>query len=330
MNKILLVILMTALGVIALDAQAHRFAPSLLRINETDTDQYRVLWKTPQKAASATPLQPLLPDNCVGASAEQPEFEGTGVVVVWNVECSGGIIGKDLSVSGLAENRASIMAMIELADGRVLQATLSENEPRFTVPERASRGAVFTQYLVIGMEHILGGLDHLLFVLGLLVLVGTGAKLLWTVTAFTLGHSVTLSLAALGYISFPVALIEFAIAFSIFVVALEIVPEKRTREGLIQSHPWWLASGFGLLHGMGFAGALTEIGLPAGEVPMALFSFNVGIEIGQIAFLLTVVILWKLCERVVTDISSRLQWAPAYILGSLSVMWCFERMVEAL
>ncbi len=330
MNKWFSLCLFLGAGFVSVSAEAHRFAPSLLRINETAPEQYRVLWKTPQKAASSTPLQPLLPENCRGASAEQPEFEGTGVVVVWNVECEGGLIGQEISVGGLAENRASIMAMVELSDGRVLQATLSESDPRFTISEKASRSAVFGQYLLIGFEHILGGLDHLLFVLGLLVLVGTGSRLFWTVTAFTLGHSVTLSLASLGYISFPVAIIEFAIAFSIYVVALEIVPERRKGDGLIQSHPWWLASGFGLLHGMGFAGALTEIGLPMGEVPMALFSFNVGIEVGQIAFLVVVIILWRLCERLITGVSDRLQWAPAYILGSLSVMWCFERLVEAL
>lgn len=309
---------------------AHRFAPSLLRINETAENSFRVLWKTPQKSASNVPLRPILPENCDTQAQSPPQFEGTGVLVVWNIQCEGGLIGKQLGASGLADNRASVMVMLELADGRVLQTSLSESEPSYVVPDKASRLAVFKQYLVIGAEHILSGLDHLLFVLGLLLLVGIGSRLLWTVTAFTLGHSVTLSLAALGYITFPVGLIEFAIAVSIFVVALELVPGPQRQDDLIHRHPWWLASGFGLLHGMGFAGALTDIGLPSGEVPMALFSFNVGIEIGQILFLLAVIVVWRLSEKLLAGFSHRLRWAPAYVLGSLSAMWCIERLLDAL
>ena len=125
MKRLYLVTAMLVLGLVTIQAQAHRFAPSLFRINETGTEQYRVLWKTPQKAASAVPLRPVLPESCAGESAGAPEFEGTGVVVVWNVRCEGGLVGRTVGVTGLAENRASVMAMIELADGRLLQASLS-------------------------------------------------------------------------------------------------------------------------------------------------------------------------------------------------------------
>ncbi|MFT5481571.1 MAG: hydrogenase/urease accessory protein HupE [Halieaceae bacterium] len=324
----LLLFLVTVM--VAESSFAHRFAPSLLRINETAENSYRVLWKTSQKSASNVPLRPILPESCEAETQAPPQFEGTGVLVVWNIQCEGGLIGKELGVSGLADNRASVMVMLELADGRVLQTSLNEGAPKFVVPDKASRFGVFKQYLVIGVEHILSGLDHLLFVLGLLLLVGMGSRLLWTVSAFTIGHSFTLSLAALGYISFPVGLIEFAIAVSIFVVALELVPGPKRQEDLIHRHPWWLASGFGLLHGMGFAGALTEIGLPSGEVPMALFSFNVGIEIGQIVFLMAAIVVWRLSEKLLSGVSQRLQWAPAYVLGSLSVMWCIQRLLDAL
>jgi hydrogenase/urease accessory protein HupE len=326
----ILVLMFTGLF-IAPQSDAHRFAPSLLRIAETSADEYRVLWKTPQKAASNTRLDPVLPESCIGVAESAPQLQGTGVLVVWNVSCSKSLIGDTIKVTGLAENRASVMVMVELSDGRVFQTTLSEGKSEFLVPERPSTWEVFNQYLAIGVEHILSGLDHLLFVLGLLLLVGTGRRLFWTVTAFTLGHSVTLSLAVLGYLSFPVAVIEFAIALSIFVIALQLVPAKKSSGGLIGRHPWWLAAGFGLLHGMGFAGALTEIGLPPGEVPMALFSFNVGIEVGQILFLLAVIGVWRLGEGLIANsMQKRLHWAPAYLLGGLSSMWCIERLLEAL
>ena len=184
------------------------------------------------------------------------------------------------------------------------------------------------EYTWLGMEHIWGGIDHLLFVFGLLLLVGGGKRLVWTITAFTLGHSVTLSLVTLGYFDYPVALVEFAIALSIFVLALELA--RREGAGMFRRYPWWLAGGFGLLHGMGFAGALAEVGLPQTELPLALLFFNIGIELGQLAFIFALLGLWLLVRRFVARWEPQLLPVPVYVLGSLSAMWCIERGLEVL
>ena len=200
-----------------------------------------------------------------------------------------------------------------------------------------------TEYSVLGAEHIWSGIDHLMFVFGLLLLVGGGTRLLWTITAFTVGHSITLVLVTLGFLEYPVSLIEFAIALSIFVLALELARKEQAdpsyRLSLFKRHPWWLAGGFGLLHGMGFAGALAEIGLPQSNAPLALLFFNVGIEVGQIAFVVLVFGAWLLFKTVLASAvfaeriairQERLLPIPVYLLGGLSVMWCIERGFEVL
>jgi len=185
---------------------------------------------------------------------------------------------------------------------------------------------VMTEYSVLGMEHIWSGIDHLMFVFGLLLLVGGGARLLWTITAFTLGHSITLSLVTLGYFDYPVALVEFTIALSIFILALQLA--RQDELGVFRRYPWWLAGGFGLLHGMGFAGALAEAGLPQDNVPLALLFFNVGIELGQILFIFAVLGLWYLFRKVIAPWQEKLMPVPVYLLGGLSAMWCIERAME--
>jgi len=227
------------------------------------------------------------------------------------------------------------MVMLSLRDGRHYQSVLNAETQEYLVPTAPNQTKVMTEYPLLGIEHIWGGLDHLMFVFGLLLLVGGGSRLLWTITAFTVGHSITLALVTLGFLDYPVSLIEFAIALSIFVLALELTrkePDDRfeNMSSLFKRHPWWLAGGFGLLHGMGFAGALAEIGLPQDNVPLALFFFNIGIELGQIAFILAAIGFWWLIKRMlisrqVTINQERLLPIPVYVLGALSAMWSIER-----
>lgn len=323
-------------------ASAHRFAPSLLEAEEITPQTYRIVWKTPAQATSATPLQPVFPDACELDGESLTVQEGTGLVSTLTLNCealgSTGLVGQSIGVSGLAENQTTAMVMLSLQDGRHYQSTLTVEEPDYLVPHSPSIGAVLVDYSWLGMEHIWGGLDHLLFVTGLLLLVGGGMRLLWTITAFTVGHSITLIAVTLGAIEYPVSLIEFIIALSIFVVALELSRtigqnaderEDGTR-GLIRRHPWWLAGGFGLLHGMGFAGALTEIGLPQDNIPLALLSFNVGIEVGQVIFVAALLAAWRVIGRITNVNVDRFAPLPIYVLGALSAMWCVERSIEVL
>jgi hypothetical protein len=313
-------------------AHAHRFAPSLLKVNEIADQQYNMVWKTPAQGTSSVPLRPVWPDSCEVKNASPPQMEGTGKVSSWQLHCRGlgedGLVGETLGVAGLGANQASAMVMVSLLDGRQYQQVLNAEQPEFVVPLESSAGDVMSDYSLLGIEHIWGGIDHLLFVFGLLLLVGGGTRLLWTITAFTVGHSITLALVTLGYFDYPVALVEFTIALSIFVLAVELTRVKK--HDMLWRNPWWLAAGFGLLHGMGFAGALAETGLPQDNLPLALLFFNVGIEIGQIAFILMVLALWMLVRRPLASWQDRLLPIPVYILGALSAMWCIERGLEAL
>ena len=313
-------------------AHAHRFAPSLLKVSEIGPDQYHMVWKTPAQGTSNVPLRPEWPSSCEVRNASPPQLEGTGKVSSWQLHCTDlgedGLVGDTLGISGLGANQASAMVMVALLDGRQYQEVLNAEQPEFVIPAQSSAGEVMSDYSLLGMEHIWGGIDHLLFVFGLLLLVGGGTRLLWTITAFTVGHSITLSLVTLGFFDYPVALVEFAIALSIFVLAVELT--RTSRHDVLWRNPWWLAGGFGLLHGMGFAGALAETGLPQDNVPLALLFFNVGIEIGQIAFIAVVLALWYLLRRPLATWQDRLLPVPVYILGALSAMWCIERGLEAL
>jgi hypothetical protein len=311
---------------------AHRFAPSLLKVNETAAQQYNVVWKTPAQGVSNVPLQPIWPDSCEVLNASAPQLEDTGVVTSWQLQCSNlgddGLVGDTLGVSGLGVNQASAMLMVSLLDGRQYQQVLNTEQSEFLIPEEPTAGDVMGDYTWLGMEHIWGGFDHLLFVFGLLLLVGGGSRLLWTITAFTVGHSITLSLVTLGFFDYPVALVEFAIALSIFVLAVELT--RTEKHDALWRNPWWLAGGFGLLHGMGFAGALAETGLPQDNVPLALLFFNVGIELGQITFIFLVLAIWYVIRKPLNPWRDRLLPVPIYVLGSLSAMWCIERGWAAL
>lgn len=313
-------------------AQAHRFAPSLLKVTEIGDQHYAMVWKTPAQGTSNVPLQPLWPESCEITQSNPPQIEGTGKVSSWQMRCTelgaDGLVGETLGVKGLPENQASALVMVSLLDGRNYQQVLNAEQPDFVIPAESSAGEVMSDYTWLGMEHIWGGLDHLLFVFGLLLLVGGGTRLLWTITAFTVGHSITLSLVTLGFFDYPVALVEFAIALSIFVLAVELT--RSSKHDILWRNPWWLAGGFGLLHGMGFAGALAETGLPQDNVPLALLFFNVGIEVGQIAFILVILGIWYLLRKPLAPWQERLLPVPIYVLGSLSAMWCIERGMEVL
>ena len=332
MNKLRQLALL-ALGLFLVQAaEAHRFAPSLLKVTEIADQQYAVVWKTPAQGTSSTPLRPLWPDSCEITNSSPPQMEGTGRVDSWQMRCDqlgeDGLVGETLGVDGLGPNQASALVMVSLLDGRNYQQVLDAGQTQFVIPAESSAGEVAGDYSLLGMEHIWGGMDHLLFVFGLLLLVGGGTRLLWTITAFTVGHSITLSLVTLGFFDFPVGLVEFAIALSIFVLAVELT--RIRKHDMLWRNPWWLAGGFGLLHGMGFAGALAETGLPQDNLPLALLFFNVGIEVGQIAFILAVLAIWYLVRKPLAPWQDRLMPVPVYVLGSLSAMWCIERGLEVL
>ena len=311
-------------------ARGHAFAPSLLEVRETTSGHALVRWKQPAVRVSGSSLVPVMSESCRARGEPQTRVEDTGVVASWEIDCVSGLVGQTIRVEGIAASQANVLLRLVLADGRSVRHVLTADEPGFVVPEREGALDVMAGYGRLGVEHILTGFDHLLFVLGLVLLVGGGRRLLWTVTAFTLGHSVTLALAILGFVRVPQQPIEAGIAFSIYVLAVELVPHESRKPTLLERAPWLVAGLFGLLHGLGFAGALAQVGLPQGEIPLALFSFNVGIEAGQLVFVGMVLVAWAAVRALPVRWPSLAVYLPAYAMGTLAAFWFFQRLVASL
>jgi hydrogenase/urease accessory protein HupE len=255
--------------------------------------------------------------------------DGASASLRWTAACgSGGLVGETLRVEGLDGSGIDVIVRVELADGLRIQKVLSRGAAAFTVPERAQRLGVVADFGALGVQHIATGLDHLLFVFGLLLWVRGRRRLVATITAFTVGHSVTLSLAVLGVVAFPARWIEVAIAGSLLVLAAELARPASSAPSSMGRRPWALALAFGLLHGFGFAGALAEAGLPVGEIPLALFAFNAGIEVGQLVFVAGFLLLRPMVERLAVGGPAWLARAPVYAMGSLAAYWCLERGAE--
>jgi len=307
-------------------AGAHQFAPALLQLVEVSPERVEVLWKEPAVRVVGSRLRPVLPGECAGIGRPHVEREGTGVVARWALDCPGGLVGKTLSVEGIPSSRADVLLRVALRDGRVDQQVLNGDASRHVVPPAPGWTAVAATYFGLGVGHILLGVDHLLFVLGLLLLVRGLRSMVQTLTAFTVAHSLTLALATLGVVAVPPRPVEVAIALSILFLALEVLRVREGRSSITRRNPWAVAFGFGLLHGLGFAGALTEIGLPAGEIPLALLFFNIGIEAGQLLFVvLFVLVRWSLRQL-------QLGWpgpahlVPPYLIGGIAAYWVLERI----
>ena len=305
---------------------AHPLAPCVLEMRETAGGQAEVGWKTPLPRPRGAELAPVLPTRCRTVSAPTVTQEGGGVWTRWTVDCgSGGLVGERIGVTGPGSVALGAIVRVTLADGRLVQGVASPGKLLLTVPPRPRALDVMRDYARLGVAHILTGPDHLLFVFGLVLLAGTTRRLLATVSAFTLGHSITLTLAALGFVDVPSGPIEVAIAASVLALAVELArPPGPT---LIRRRPWLMAGAFGLLHGLGFAAALREAGLLAGEIPLALFSFNLGIEAGQVGFVLGVLALRRSVGTLIERLPGWLERVPVYAMGSLAGYWWLDRLI---
>jgi hydrogenase/urease accessory protein HupE len=301
-------------------------APALLELREIGDGRVEVHWKTSRFRASGADLRPEFPNRCVRVGEVITTDEPSSRHERWTLDCgSDGLVGETVGVVGLAENRIDALLRIEFANGRPFRSVLRARSPRVVVPEKAETADVISAYARMGIEHILSGPDHLLFVFGLVLLASGLRQLLVTITAFTLAHSATLSLAALGIVQFPTGPIEVLIAASVLALAVELA--RRQSGGALAPVrlPWLMAGGFGLLHGFGFAGALAEAGLPHGEIPLALFAFNLGIELGQLAFVVIVLAGLRLLGPLLQRLPAWTARVPIYGMGSLAAFWCFDR-----
>jgi hydrogenase/urease accessory protein HupE len=328
--RTLLGLALAIIALIAAPAQAHDARPLAITITEQADGEYLTTMRVPPTVAGDN--LPVLewPLACMAL----PD-EGAGLQAVFSVRqavrCEGGIAGKQLTVSYPIYNPSlPTLFRLESADGSVVTQLLRPNEPEWVVPVEPSLLQVAGDYLRLGVEHIWSGIDHLLFVAGLLLLAGSIRRVLLAVTGFTIAHSITLSLAALDLVHLPIAPVEAAIALSILFLAREIVSPHPA--GLAIRHPILVSSSFGLLHGFGFASVLQEIGLPTGELATGLLSFNIGVEIGQILFILAALALFwivrkalKLEHTLSFEIEGRPRRIAGYALGIPAAFWFVER-----
>jgi hydrogenase/urease accessory protein HupE len=331
MRRILSIILLVALifTALAINANAHRLQPAYLEVNEQSAGKFSILWKRPFVAGRPMNISPQLPAGCSNITEPAVQTLASGAVERWLVDCGkSGMINETIVIGGLSATQTDTLLRIQLIDRSMHTTVLRPDSPSFLVPEKASRSEVAGSYLLLGIEHILGGFDHLLFVLGLLLIVRSTRLLIKTITAFTLAHSVTLAMAALGFVHVPQAPVESVIALSIIFLASELAKQHRGETGLTTKAPWLVALTFGLLHGFGFAGALTEVGLPQSDIPLALLFFNVGVEVGQLMFVSGVLVVTWMINKMKFRWPVWVEHAPAYAIGSLAAFWFIQRTVS--
>jgi hydrogenase/urease accessory protein HupE len=313
--------------------RADEFKPAYLQLTQVNAADWDVLWKLPALDED-TPLKltPVFAPGIVAVGEKHRNFANGAVVQRWRIRAEGGLAGRAIEFPDLAVQRIEVLVRIVRLDGTSQLARPKPSQPRFVPTDSPGGFEVARTYTLLGIHHILTGIDHLLFVLSLLLLVGITRRLIWTVTAFTLAHSITLALATLGLIHVPGPPVEALIALSIVFVAAEVIQARRGRAGLSKRYPWIIAFGFGLLHGLGFAGALAEVGLPPQSIPIALLFFNIGVEIGQLIFIAIVMA----AIAVGRWLQARLQWTmpqwlwrvPPYAIGGIASYWVFQRVAS--
>lgn len=314
-------------------ARAHAFNPALLEFTETAPGRFDVLWKRPTRGEQAPNLSVVVPAHCRTEGARTRALAAESLVERWSIDCStAGLSGHEIAVEGPALERVEVVTRITLDASGTVGTVLRGGTHAFRVPEPHAGPPAAAAYLGLGVEHILHGLDHLLFVLGLTLLVRGRRRLFATVTAFTVGHSVTLALVATETLVLPSRPVESVIALSILLLAVELAQRRRREQGMHRSspslserYPWSVAAGFGLVHGAGFAGALAEVGLPPDEIPQALLLFNVGIEAGQILFVCVVLGLLALSKRVAPNRHATAIASLDLPIGGLAMFWLLER-----
>jgi len=317
---------------VALPVLADEFRPAYLQLRQVDATGYEVLWKVPARDETTTlSVVPIFPASARALTPVHSSYAAGTAVQRWRVEVDGGLADKAIAFSNLSAARIDVLVRLERADGSVQLGRVLPLDPRFVVTASPDAFEVVQTYTVLGIEHILTGFDHLLFVLALVILVKGVRRLIATVTAFTVAHSLTLVAATLGWVHVPGPPVEAAIALSIMFVAAEIVHSRQGMNGLTERFPWIVAFTFGLLHGFGFASALSEVGLPQTAIPVALLFFNVGVEIGQllfIAFVFAAIALARQALRRFAMPQPAWSWRVSpYAIGSVAAFWAIQRIV---
>jgi hydrogenase/urease accessory protein HupE len=307
-------------------AHAHTSLPGYLVLQETSAGSFDLVWKVPTAEGPPPAIYPVFPPACTIAKPLVAEQAPGAIVERGTLQCgANGLDGAAIAILGLNVTILDVLVRITFSDGSSVQHMLKPLETSFVVHKDGKNRVDAWGYFTLGVGHILYGVDHLLCVLGLLLIVPGFASLLRTITAFTIAHTITLGLAVFGVVHIAPTPVEAVIALSIVFLAVELAQHHRGKEGLTYRQPWIVAFAFGLLHGFGFAGTLSKLGIPAGDIPQSLLFFNVGVEAGQLAFV-AVFLVFVYSLR-----SLEIRWpawtlrVPAYAMGSLASFWFLQR-----
>ncbi len=304
----------------ALSSHAHEVRPAFLNLTETSANEFTVLWKQPVIDGKRLKITPIFPLGCT-ASASQLSRKSNTVTERWTINCA--LRDGELRLEGLERTLTDVFTEINYIDDTSLTALVKPEEP-VLILGRAQTSAA-KHYLWIGVEHIIYGWDHLLFVIGLTLLVAR-RQILGVATAFTLAHSITLALAALGGLNLPSRPVEILIAASIVLLAIEVLYKAKGRPSLGARKPYLISFLIGLIHGCGFAGALSEIGLPKGTEVLALFLFNIGVELGQFAIILLILVALFFIGKAGLKYLRKTEYVVSYILAAIAMFWVIERL----
>ena len=313
LSKFIVITLGLSLGLLLL---AHEMNPARLSLEEGDDGAYSGLWMFPINAVGL-PAEVSFTD-CQEENRNLPEVQGKYLVSNIEIKCNETLKGKEIAFKGLTRLTDALVS-VEFSDQTTFEGLATINSPKFDIPDEVS--IYPTSYFWLGIEHLLSGIDHMLFVFGLLFLVSGALNLIKTITAFTLAHSITLALSVLDIVRVPQASTEAFIALTIIYLALEVGDEEQ-----YESTPWLIAFGFGLLHGLGFAGALTEIGINNENLLLSLLFFNIGIEAGQLLVLplFGIVIYLLKTEKIKIEVNA----FASYFIGGLGTYWLIERVIS--
>jgi len=321
-----------ALGIIlllmvSLPLWADEVRPAYLQLTEVQPNVFSVLWKVPARSDNQRlALNVSFDAEHTTLGSPMEGFVGGYYLRNWQASFANGLPRLKITIEGLEQTSTEVLLRVEYQDGISLTHRFGSAAPEYVVPEKPTLLQTAYSYLTMGIEHILLGFDHLLFVLALLLLIDNTRKLILTITFFTIAHSITLTLATLQIIHIPVPPVEAMIALSIVFVASEIVRTQHGHVGITYRKPWVVSFSFGLLHGLGFAAALGAIGLPQNAIPTALVLFNVGVEIGQLLFIASVLAVISLLKRIHWQAGQGWQRLPPYAIGSLASFWVIERV----
>ncbi len=315
--------------------EGHEFDPGFLSLTESADGVFEVQWKVSIAGGLYEALVPRLPAECELNQQLRTYVVLDAQIQNTDLSCTNGLANLTIAIGGLPATMTDVLLRVDYLNGTSFIRRLTPSNPSTVIPEQPSSWDVIGTYTILGIEHILIGIDHLLFVLALLLLIRGVRRLVLTVTAFTVAHSVTLAATTLGWISVPSAPVESTIALSILFLATQLGRTHQSAVGtanagtqtadLTARFPWIVAFSFGLLHGFGFAGALAEVGLPETAIPIALLFFNVGVEIGQLLFIAVVLSLGWVIRWAAISIPPWWSRAVAYGIGSLAAFWVFDR-----